>query len=85
MHCWVWAIAVRRTAGESHTCDLQRDCDGGVDLREELAQQLDPDVVMVHPDGAYELWYGDGGIFWGRSIKVTGTLAGGPAEAVLEE
>lgn len=41
VHWGVWAIAVRRTAGESHTGDLQRDCDGGVGLREELAQQLE--------------------------------------------
>ena len=38
MHWWVWAIAARRTAGESHTHDLERDCDGGVGLREELAK-----------------------------------------------
>lgn len=60
--------------------------EGGEELtREELAQQLDPDFLMVHPDGSFELWYGDGGIFWGRSIKVTGTLSDGITEALLEE
>ena len=41
VHRWVWAIAARRMAGESHTPDLERDCDGGVGLREELAKQLE--------------------------------------------
>lgn len=60
--------------------------EGGEELtQEELAQQLDPDFLMVHGDGSFELWYGDGGIFWGRSIKVTGTLTGGVTEAILEE
>ena len=60
--------------------------EGGEELtQEELAQQLDPDFLMVHPDGSFELWYGDGGIFWGRSIKVTGTLSDGITEALLEE
>lgn len=60
--------------------------EGGEELtEEELAQQLDPDCLMVHPDGSFELWYGDGGIFWGRSIKVSGTVSGGLTEAILEE
>lgn len=60
--------------------------EGGEELtEEELAQQLDPDFLMVHPDGSFELWYGDGGIFWGRSIKVAGTVSDGITEAILEE
>ena len=53
--------------------------------REELYGQLFPDTVQVHADGAVEFWFGEGGLFLGRTIRVTGTLHDGPTQAVLEE
>ncbi len=59
--------------------------EGGEDFsREEFIGELDPDSLLVRGDGSFELWYGNGGIFWGRSLKVTGTLADGISDAVME-
>ena len=33
------------------------------------------------PDGRFEFWHEDGGLFWGRSIHVRGTLTAGPTDA----
>lgn len=60
--------------------------EGGEDFsREEFISQLDPDSILVRGDGSFELWYGSGGIFWGRCLKVTGTLAAGVSDAVMDE
>ena len=82
-----WDEKVRTFAAEKlYPAVLPLAEEGGEELtQEELAQQLDPDFLMVHGDGSFELWYGDGGIFWGRSIKVTGSLSDGITDAVMEE
>ena len=51
---------------------------------EELLSQLVPDSIMVNPQGGFEFWYGDGGVFWNRSLCVSGTLTDGITHARLE-
>ena len=51
---------------------------------EELASQLIPDSILVTDQGGFEFWYGDGGLFWGKSICVSGTLSEGVTQARLE-
>ncbi len=82
-----WDEKIRAFAAEKlYPAVLPLAEEGGEELtEEELAQQLDPDFLMVRGDGSFELWYGDGGIFWGRSIKVAGTLSDGISDAVMEE
>ena len=53
--------------------------------REELEAQLFPDTIQVHADGGVEFWFGEGGMFFGRVIHVTGTLADGALNAELSE
>jgi len=52
--------------------------------QDELAAQLIPDSILVSPQGGFEFWYGDGGVFWGKSICVSGTLSDGVTQARLE-
>lgn len=53
--------------------------------REELEAQLFPDTIQVHADGGVEFWFGEGGMFFGRVIHVTGNLTDGALNAELSE
>lgn len=37
--------------------------------------------VTVYSDGSFEFWYGDGDLFWGHSIMVSGSIEGGLDDA----
>lgn len=37
--------------------------------------------ISVHLDGSFEFWHHDGGLFWGHSIQIVGTLKNGLTEA----
>ena len=52
---------------------------------QELAEQLDPDSILVRGDGTFEFWYGNGGMFWGQLIRVCGSLGEGITAALLAE
>lgn len=80
--------------GEARACAVRAfypqfqplaEADGEEFSQEDFLQQLDPDSILVRGDGSFELWYGSGGVFWGRCFKVTGTIDGGIAEAVMDE
>jgi hypothetical protein len=48
---------------------------------EQFAGRMKLESVSVEPDGAFEFWFDDGGLFLGHAIRVSGTVADGPAEA----
>lgn len=52
--------------------------------REEFIRQLEPESLEVCADGGFTFWFADGGLFWGRSVRVTGTVEQGPTEATME-
>ncbi|MEE1672479.1 DUF2262 domain-containing protein [Agarivorans aestuarii] len=37
--------------------------------------------IAVYPDGEFEFWHNDGGLFWGHSILISGSLSDGPNDA----
>jgi hypothetical protein len=39
------------------------------------------EVVTVYSNGSFEFWHKDGGLFFGHSIKIDGTVSGGPTNA----
>ena len=82
-----WDEKVRTCAAETLYPQISQLAEeSGEDFsREEFIEQLDPDSILVRGDGSFELWYGNGGIFWGRSLKVTGTLKDGVTDAIMEE
>lgn len=82
-----WDPAARECAAQAFYPQFQTlaEADGEDFSREDFLQQLDPDSILVRGDGSFELWYGSGGVFWGRCFKVTGTIDGGIAAAVMDE
>lgn len=51
---------------------------------EEFAQRLELDAIQVDDQGGFTFWFTEGEMFWGHSIRVSGTLAGGPDDAQME-
>jgi len=51
---------------------------------EEFKKRLTLNSITVHADGAFEFWYDDGDLFWGHSIRVSGSLSEGPTFAGIE-
>lgn len=51
---------------------------------DELAEQLEIELVQVESVDAVTLWLG-GDLLYGRSIRVESTLSAGPTDAVLED
>jgi len=52
--------------------------------REEFLDCLEPETIEVGPNGRFQFWFNDGGLFYGRAVRVSGTLADGPADAQME-
>lgn len=52
--------------------------------RDDFMARMELEALQVSPDGAFEFWFNDGGLFWGHSIHVTGTLTDGPSDAQME-
>jgi hypothetical protein len=52
-------------------------------LKEEFKARMALESVTVEADGSFQFWYGDGDLFWGHSIQVSGNLAEGPTDASL--
>lgn len=73
-----WDSRLRIYGGEQ----LPLDNEAVEDLsREELAQRLELESLQVWPDGRFEAWLHDGNYEWERSVRINGTVSGGPAEA----
>ena len=52
--------------------------------REAFMKCMVLESIGVMEDGEYEFWFGDGDLFWGHSIHVTGSLKDGPDWAGIE-
>jgi hypothetical protein len=48
---------------------------------EEFKNRMRLEAVTVCADGSFEFWHDDGGLFWGHSIQIGGTLSEGPTDA----
>ena len=68
--------------------DWSQDMDedgGAVEVtREQFMERMELEAVQVEPDGSFEFWFGDGWLFAGHSIRVTGSLENGPDDASME-
>ena len=52
--------------------------------RADFISRMELDAIQVDKDGGFEFWFNDGDLFWGHSIRVSGTLADGPDDAQME-
>jgi hypothetical protein len=48
---------------------------------EEFKSKMTLQSISIYPDGDFDFWHDDGDLFWGHSIQVSGSLAGGPTSA----
>lgn len=53
-------------------------------LPEDLAGRLEAESLQLWPDGRFEVWLRDADYLWEPSVRVTGTVSGGPCEVELE-
>lgn len=52
--------------------------------RESFMERMELDAIEVCEDGSFEFWFNDGGLFWGHSIRVSGSLSEGATDASME-
>lgn len=52
--------------------------------KEEFARKMALESISVKADESFEFWHDDGDLFWGHSIKVSGSLRDGPQDANIE-
>lgn len=48
---------------------------------EEFKNRMTLQSISIYPNGDFEFWHGDGDLFWGHSIQISGNLANGPTAA----
>lgn len=69
----------------SELLSLKNDCWLGDDEEEVTPDEFKERMALVEicasADGGFDFWFGDGELFWGHSITVSGTLAEGPTDA----
>ncbi len=55
------------------------------ELTEEVfMRRMELQSIEIQADGSFDFWFGDGDMFWGHSIRVSGSMDGGPTDAGIE-
>jgi hypothetical protein len=57
---------------------------GKVWTEESFADALQNESITMQTDGSFEIWYDDGGIFFGHAVVVSGDIQNGAAKAKME-
>lgn len=52
--------------------------------KEQFVERMELESIEIRADGGFQFWFGDGDLFYGHSINVTGDLEHGPNEASME-
>lgn len=52
--------------------------------REGFMERMELESIEVREDGGFQFWFGDGDLFYGHSIQVSGDLEHGPDDADME-
>ena len=63
---------------------LGEDEDAESITREDFLAQLEPDSILVGPEGAFEFWFSGDDLFLEHPVHVTGTLEDGPQQAEID-
>ena len=50
----------------------------------QFAERLELESIEVRASGGFQFWFGDGDLFYGHSVWVSGDLEGGPDDAAME-
>ena len=80
-----WDKRVRAYAAEQLPIQYEGLEDEMLDLSpEELAGRLEAESIQVWADGSFEFWFHDADYQWEHSLRVCGSLEGGPDQVHLE-
>ena len=52
--------------------------------REQFMERMELESIEIRADGSFQFWFGDGDLFYGHSIWVSGDLENGPDDASME-
>lgn len=52
--------------------------------RKQFMERMELESIQTEEDGGFDFWFGDGDMFWGHSIHVTGNVEDGPDWAGIE-
>ena len=52
--------------------------------REQFVERMELESIEVRADGSFQFWFGDGDLFYGHSIWVSGDMEHGPDDASME-
>ena len=52
--------------------------------KERFMERMELESIEVRADGSFEFWFADGELFYGHSIRVSGSLERGPEDANME-
>ena len=57
---------------------------GRVWTEESFAKALKNESIIMDTDGSFEMWYDDGGIFFGHAVVISGDVQNGAKKATME-
>ena len=64
--------------------DMDEDGETPTITREQFMERMELESIEIGGDGSFTFWFGDGDLFYGHSIRVSGDLEHGPDEASME-
>ncbi len=65
--------------------DANQEGEDPPELTEEVFMgRMEPQSIEVREDGSFDFWFGDGDLFFGHSIRVSGSMDEGPTDADME-
>ena len=80
-----WDGRVRACAADELLSSANDWAEGEEEItRESFMERLELESIEVREDGGFQFWFGDGELFYGHSIWVSGDLEHGPDEAEME-
>jgi len=60
------------------------DADAPELTEEDFMRRMELESIEIREDGSFDFWFGDGDLFWGHSIRVSGSMDEGPTDADME-
>ena len=64
--------------------EMEKDGETPTITREQFMERMELESIEVRADGSFQFWFGDGDLFYGHSIWVSGDLENGPNDAAME-
>ena len=64
--------------------DMDEDGETPTITREQFMERMELESIEIGGDGSFTFWFGDGDLFYGHSIRVSGDLENGPNDAAME-